>query len=228
MRNECTLRIMWLCLSLFPSSILTFGLETPIKSRLKPKCLFQKMPTQNVCSWNKFGFCKHREFCRKYHEKKLCETQACDILNCLLRHPKKCKFYTEYKRCKFDPCAYKHIDSDINDDMIENMRKENKALLNQLEQVRMDLDVLAVKERESEETINRLIAVEEKVNNIEKNSDKIIDLENMLKDSTLKAFEQEKNIKMMNKKVGVLKERETRYTELQEKYDDLVKKVNEM
>ena len=77
------------------------------------------MATQNVCSWNKYGFCKHREYCRKYHEKKLCENQTCDILNCFLRHPKNCKFYTEYKRCKFDPCAFKHIE---NDDDIENMK----------------------------------------------------------------------------------------------------------
>jgi hypothetical protein len=39
------------------------------------------------------------------------ENSSCDISRCNLRHPKKCKFYSNYKRCKFDPCAFLHIDS---------------------------------------------------------------------------------------------------------------------
>ena len=56
----------------------------------------------------------------------------------------------------------------------------------------------------------------------------IEDLEAQLKDSSLKALEQEKTIQLINKKFDVLKERESKYTELQIKFDDLLKKVDDM
>ena len=45
------------------------------------------MTAQNVCKWNKFGYCKHKECCRNKHIKELCEYGACDIVNCIFRHP---------------------------------------------------------------------------------------------------------------------------------------------
>ena len=34
------------------------------------------MASQSVCQFNKFGFCKFKEACRKQHVKELCENQA--------------------------------------------------------------------------------------------------------------------------------------------------------
>ena len=63
----------------------------------------------SICSFNKFGFCKFGETCRKRHVQKCCDSIECDILSCENRHPKICRFFITYKRCKFgDFCKYKH------------------------------------------------------------------------------------------------------------------------
>ena len=67
------------------------------------------MATQNVCRYFKFGHCKFNDRCRLLHIKEECENPYCDIRLCNLRHPKTCKFFNEYNRCKFsDYCSYKH------------------------------------------------------------------------------------------------------------------------
>ena len=65
------------------------------------------------------------ELCRKYHEKKMCENKLCKVFLCPLRHPKNCKFYREYKRCKFNPCAYKHEDDGKT---IDILMRENETM----------------------------------------------------------------------------------------------------
>ena len=84
------------------------------------------------------------------------------------------------------------------------------------------------KEEESESIISRLITLEEDFNITRDQINKIDDLEAQLKDSNWKALEQEKTKQLINKKLGVLKERESKYTELQIKFDDLLKKVDDM
>ena len=79
------------------------------------------MATQNVCSFFKYGYCKHGKFCRSYHESEICDKKECDVFLCTFRHPIICKFYKKYKRCKFDPCAYKHEDTE---NIIEMLQKE--------------------------------------------------------------------------------------------------------
>ena len=86
------------------------------------------MAAQISCRFNKFGYCKHRDYCRKLHVNELCDESACDISNCRLRHPYTCKFYKEYGRCKFDPCAYKHIDNIS----VEDLKIKMKILLQNL------------------------------------------------------------------------------------------------
>ena len=42
------------------------------------------MATQSVYEFNKFGFCKYKEMCRKKHVGELCENLNCDIKTCNL------------------------------------------------------------------------------------------------------------------------------------------------
>ena len=51
------------------------------------------MATQNICFFNKYGFCKYLENCRNYHENKKCEKSNCEIRECQLKHPKICEFF---------------------------------------------------------------------------------------------------------------------------------------
>ena len=80
------------------------------------------MATQYVCFHNKYGYCKFGEECQKRHVNTICEDRSCEIRKCLSRHPKVCKFYNYYRRCKFNPCAFLHVDKDAS---IEEMKREN-------------------------------------------------------------------------------------------------------
>ena len=157
----------------------------------------------------------------------MCDKQPCDILNCVLRHQKTCKFYKEYKRCKFNPCSFKHIE---NGDDLENIVKENKALLEKLSEIERDLEILTAKEKETEDIIKDLESKHE-VDNISKAA-KIEKLEDVVKEMNLKVFDQDKKIDMLHKKIGVLKEnnkeKEKKLKDFEEKYENLSKKVDGM
>ena len=66
-----------------------------------------------VCLYNKFGFCKFKELCRKGHVKQICEDSDCkETKICSKRHPKVCKRYAAENECKFGvECSYRHIKS---------------------------------------------------------------------------------------------------------------------
>ena len=87
------------------------------------------MNFENVCSHNKFGFCKFGKLCRKRHIEELCDNKDCETKLCGKRHPRSCRFYSEFGRCKFGEfCRFKHVErseSFRNDTEIEEL----KALL---------------------------------------------------------------------------------------------------
>ena len=94
------------------------------------------MATPVICSHFKFGFCKFREHCRKQYVKDVCENAECDIRTFKFRHPRKCKYYSEYRRCKFDPCAFLHINTNNN---IEHLKPENAAIKEKLRELEESL-----------------------------------------------------------------------------------------
>ena len=94
------------------------------------------MATQNICFFNKYGFCKYLENCRNYHENKKCEKSNCEIRECQLRHPKICKFFRDYGFCKFSEwCRFSH---DVVKDASEN-DSEVKKLEEKLNTVEIEL-----------------------------------------------------------------------------------------
>ena len=101
------------------------------------------MATQNVCSFFKYGYCKHGKFCRSYHENQICDRKECDVFLCPFRHPTICKFYKKYKRCKFDPCAYKHENTE---NTLEMLQKESLANNVKITKLIEDIDQLNAKE----------------------------------------------------------------------------------
>ena len=128
------------------------------------------MATQNVCSWFKFGYCRHREYCRRQHVKDICEKIECEVSNCISRHPKICKFYRDYGKCKFNPCMFRHV-KDENSDQVEALKKENESILKKLENIEKSMNDLDVQMEQSEDIIEKLKEVDrkfEKVIEIEK------------------------------------------------------------
>ena len=65
------------------------------------------MATQNVCFFNKYGFCKYSD------KKRICENSSCEIKECQLRHPRKCKYFRDLGFCKFSKwCKFSHTSTE--------------------------------------------------------------------------------------------------------------------
>ena len=99
------------------------------------------MASVDVCQFNKFGYCKYQKNCHKNHENEICPNQTCEVKTCSLRHPKICRFYRDYGRCKFFPCAYMHVQVNqtyINDAMsqviteLKVLIQENSSMIENL------------------------------------------------------------------------------------------------
>ena len=62
----------------------------------------------------------------------VCEDGQCEIQNCDKRHPKICKYFRDYRRCKFTVgCKYKH---ENNQEKINNLEKEMDKQKEKLEE----------------------------------------------------------------------------------------------
>ena len=107
----------------------------------------------DICRHFKFGFCRYQERCRKPHVAEICTEENCEIESCSRRHPRACRYFESYKRCKFgEYCLYAHK-VDPNTKEIEEL-KETLKLLNQkilaVEIVVTNLEKMIDKETENE------------------------------------------------------------------------------
>ena len=95
-----------------------------------------KMAAENTCLHNKFGHCRYRDSCRHRHIQEICEKDDCEIHNCERRHPRECRFWKVYNRCKFgDFCSFKHNNVDA-------QKKPYEILENELKVVKENLDTI--------------------------------------------------------------------------------------
>ena len=79
-------------------------------------------------SWSELGtaqpqlVCRYSDSCRFKHVTIVCDDGQCKIQNCEKRHPKICKYYRDYRRCKFTVgCKYKHENQN---DKFDKLQKE--------------------------------------------------------------------------------------------------------
>jgi hypothetical protein len=127
------------------------------------------MAAQTVCSFFKFGYCKHKEMCRKRHVTEICENSSCEVYTCMLRHPKICKYLRNYGMCKFDPCMFSHKINDTTQKNLEAKLDANCLKIVTLEKIISEKDdvihQLSLKIDENSEEIQRIV---EKIKDLEK------------------------------------------------------------
>ena len=97
------------------------------------------MAAQNICRYNNFGYCKYGEVCRKCHVDELCDDLSCDPFMCIKRHPKECKYYRNYNRCKFNPCKFAHVAKRNSDDKYEEL-VEKVDMIEEILKNKVDLE----------------------------------------------------------------------------------------
>ena len=88
-------------------------------------------PSQNVCKYEKFGFCKERNSCSRYHPTALCDKDSCDVTSCNKRHPMVCRNFTKGEcrfgsACKFDHRKQRNV-KDL-EDKFEKLEREMNNL----------------------------------------------------------------------------------------------------
>ena len=105
------------------------------------------------------------ETCRKQHVHNICANDSCEITNCKKRHPKICRYYTQYHRCKFSSfCSYSHRIPDLPSHEQEQSRIQNT-------ETKEKADKSEEKLKEKEEAIQHLkvkiVEIDERNSNIE-------------------------------------------------------------
>ena len=144
------------------------------------------------CRRNKYGFCKYGDRCHFRHAKQICINSNCDVLSCENRHPRNCKWYQEYNRCKFTTyCKFKHVKIDSIENLMDKI-KENSNELNELakklEKIeKVELDIQKRIEAYEDQIEKKLDAFEIRLIEIsmqmKEKDNKIASLENCLKET---------------------------------------------
>ena len=95
--------------------------------------------TARVCNYNKFGYCRFGDKCNLTHNNQVCDKTGCPVANCDFRHPKQCKYFKTYQRCKFTTyCSYKHDENLTNS---ENMKTKMHTFEDNVSKLEKSLEV---------------------------------------------------------------------------------------
>ena len=148
---------------------------------------------QIVCSFNKFGYCKFRNSCRKMHVYEHCENERCEIRTCRLRHPKPCRYFRDSRRCKFSNCKFKHIILEIENESMEKIKREHEdvqAKLIDIDQKMKQLDcqekLLEIDENIEAQNVSKDSVIEELNLKIRDMDNKMNNVEEIIREKDLK------------------------------------------
>ena len=57
--------------------------------------------------------------------KEECKNKSCEVKACNLRHPKICRFFRDYRRCKFGEwCHFKHLNNTMNSTDLDEIKEK--------------------------------------------------------------------------------------------------------
>ena len=105
-----------------------------------------------VCLHFKFGFCRFRETCRFIHNDDLCQDDQCDVFSCSKRHPKQCRYFKDFNRCKYgDYCSYKH------EKEISKCESEISSLRSKVDKLESEVTILKAQNELTLKSVDKMI-----------------------------------------------------------------------
>ena len=133
-----------------------------------------------VCVFNKYGYCKYAQNCRRKHVDIICEIGNCEEKACERRHPKVCKYFSFYKRCKFGEfCRFKHCEKEPEKDLdtlngkiniLEKTVADHKAvianLIERLSKLEVSNEIPDSAKNSDDEEVDEVIVVEDVEKNV--------------------------------------------------------------
>ena len=123
--------------------------------------------SEEVCLYNKFGFCKFRESCRRQHCEETCKEEHCEDKNlCQKRHPKICRKFLSEKGCRFgSECSYKHLSSCPSPKQKDDLTVKVELLTSVVEQMAKKIILLETEVGELKKTprnpVNLIVELED-------------------------------------------------------------------
>ena len=111
-----------------------------------------------MCTYQKFGFCKFKEQCKKKNLKEFCkDLYACvDQKSCHKRHPRECKRYALEGFCRLgDGCVYHHKELSPNkrilevDKKVEELEKALNKMADKIVNLEVELKEMKLKQKEA-------------------------------------------------------------------------------
>ena len=163
------------------------------------------MTQTKICFKNKFGFCKYNERCSYQHVSTVCEDDKCDVYKCEKRHPRICRYYRDFKWCKFTVgCKFKHenqheilekLEKKIKEIKCDHKEEEVAKIAENYERKLESIEIkLENQRKEIEEKDTKIASLEIRLHELEKKfvnekkakERKLIDLENSIKSKSEK------------------------------------------
>ena len=133
---------------------------------------------EDICKFNKFGYCKYKNECKKNHVKEYCKDgQNCESVKlCTSRHPKMCKRIALEGLCRFgEKCAYSHKRiSNFTSLEHENVHEDVKVLKVEVNALKKALKSLIDIREEKEELKKAVIDIKEEINFLDSSNREVV------------------------------------------------------
>ena len=137
---------------------------------------------QGICKYNQTGFCKFRSTCPNFHENEICQVENCSPNQCIKRHPKECRYFAEYKYCKFRACAFAHSER-FKQGEVQALRQDIEYMKHEIGILNLTVKSLTTIRQESEDLKSAICILKEDI--------KEIQTTNLNTESKIKSLEEE-------------------------------------
>ena len=161
---------------------------------------------EEVCLFQKFGFCRNGDRCKRVHLKEVCSNRECDSRKCNKRHPRPCKFFRDNDFCKFNSeCSFSHkLPKYVEDQNVKMEAMERKTgnlqkqIIDQNETIRILRNQLFESQKREvdrlQKQINDLKAKNDEKKKALKNLNEMIDCQN--EDGELEEESEERDVEL--------------------------------